>query len=134
MSSQTRFLSRYIGLYELIAALTMCAHKQATVETVTALVHDGPLLFLVGLITVVVGLALVLVHNVWSGGAPTVIVTLIGWLALIKGSLILLLPPDTAVDFFLGQLRYRQLFYGYAAIVLVLGIYLTAAGFRRASP
>ena len=34
---------------------------------------------------------------------------------------------------FLGQLHYRELFYVYAAISLVLGVYLTYGGFKSRS-
>ena len=34
---------------------------------------------------------------------------------------------------FLGQLHYRQLFYLYTAISLVLGVYLTYGGFKSRS-
>ena len=72
---------------------------------------------------------MILGHNVWSGGALPVIVTLIGWLALIKGLLLLFLSPEAV----LGGLQYEQLFYMYAAIALILGVYLTYAGFRSTS-
>jgi hypothetical protein len=111
----------------------MVTHKQATVETVTALVHNPPVLFIVGVIALGVGLAMILGHNVWSGGALAVVVTLIGWLALVKGLLFLFLSPDAAVGFFLGGLRYEQLFYLYASISFVLGVYLTYGGFRSTS-
>jgi len=111
----------------------MVTHKRAAVEMVTVLVHNSPLLFIVGLITLVAGLAMILGHNVWSGGALPVIVTLIGWLTLIKSLLFLFLSPEAAVGFFLGGLHYEQLFYLYAAISLVLGVYLTYGGFRSTS-
>ncbi|MGA2711858.1 MAG: hypothetical protein ABSG41_02035 [Bryobacteraceae bacterium] len=103
----------------------MVTHRQAAIETVTALVHNAPLLFLAGVIAVTAGLAMVLGHNVWSGGAVPVIVTLAGWSTLIKGLLFLFLPPEAAPVVFLAGLRYEQLFYVYAAISLLLGIYLT---------
>jgi len=133
MSPRTAFLARLIGLYSILVALSMITHKQATVVMVTALVRNPPGLFIVGVITLGVGLAMVLGHNVWSGGALAVIVTLIGWLALIKGLLFLFLSPDAAVGFFLGGFRYEQLFYLYASISLVLGVYLTYGGFRSTS-
>ena len=67
MSPRTVFLSRLIGLYMILVSLSMAAHKQATVETITALVHNSPLVFLTGIIAVVAGLAIVLGHNAWSG-------------------------------------------------------------------
>jgi hypothetical protein len=80
---------------------------------------------------VVAGLAMVLVHNVWCGGALPIIVTLAGWLTLIKGLLFLFLPADVAVGFFLGGLHYEHLFYLYAAMCFVLGAYLAYGGFKH---
>ena len=133
MSPRTVFLSRLIGLYGILAGLSMVTHRQATVETITALVHNPPVLFLVGAITLGAGLAMILGHNIWSGGVLPVIVTLVGWLTLIKGLLFLFLSPGAAVGFFLGGLHYVQFFYLYAAISLILGAYLTYEGFRSTS-
>jgi len=91
------------------------------------------MVFIVGVIALVAGLAMILAHNVWSGGALPVIVTLIGWLALIKGLLLLFLSLKALGGFFLGGLQYEQLFYMYAAIALILGVYLTYGGFRSTS-
>ncbi len=130
MSPRTVFLSRLIGLYMILVSLSMAAHKQATVETITALVHNSPLVFLTGIIAVVAGLAIVLGHNAWSGGALPVTVTLVGWVTLVKGALLLILSPEAESRFFLEGLHYVQLFYVYAAIALLLGVYLTYSGIR----
>jgi vacuolar-type H+-ATPase subunit I/STV1 len=103
------------------------------VEAATALLHNPPALFIIGLITLLVGLAMILVHNIWSGGALPVTITILGWLTLIKGLLFLFLSPDAAMGFFLGGLHYGQLFYLYATICLILGVYLTYGGFRSTS-
>jgi hypothetical protein len=60
----------------------MAIHKQATVETMNALVQNPPVLFVAGLLGTIEGLAIVLTHKVWSGGALPVVVTLTGWQAL----------------------------------------------------
>jgi len=133
MSPRTVFLSRLIGLYMILVSVSMAAHKQATVETVTALVHNSPLVFVTGITAVVAGLAIILGHNVWSGGALPVIVTLVGWVTLIKGALLLILSPEAESGFFLAGLHYEQLFYVYLAIDLLLGVYLTYAGFRSSA-
>jgi hypothetical protein len=130
MSSRTIFLARLLGLYCIVVALFMCTHKQATVDIVTALVHSQAQLFFVGLIGVSAGLAMVLGHNLWSGGVLPVIVTLTGWLSLIKGLTLLFLTPDAASVFFLEGLHYDQFFYGYAAFTLLLGVALVAMTLR----
>lgn len=133
MSPLTFFLSRLLGLYYLLAALSMFLHKQTYLETVTALIHNSPVMLVVGIFTVIAGLAMVLAHNRWSGGGLAVVVTLIGWITLVKGVLFLLLPPEMEAEFFLTRLHYVQLYYFYAAISVVLGVYLTYGGFKSAS-
>jgi hypothetical protein len=109
----------------------MVAHRQATVEAMTALLHNPSLVFVVSVMAVAAGLAMVLGHNIWSGGGLPVTVTVIGWLSLIKGVLLLFLSPEAASGAFLAGLHYEQLFVLYAAITLALGIYLTYAGFAQ---
>ena len=125
MSLRTLFLSRLIGLYCVLVALSMMTRRQATLESVTTLLHSPSMMFVLGAITLAAGLAMVLAHNIWSGGALTVIVTLVGWITLIKSLLFLFLPPEMEAGFFLGKLHYQQLFYLYCAFSLLLGIYLT---------
>jgi len=131
MSVRTRFLSRLIGLYLVIVAVAMGANKQSTVAMVTELIHSPSLLFMVGLLVLVAGLALVLDHNVWSGDSATIVVTLVGWLAAAKGALFLLMSPETAATIYLGAFRYEQLFYLYVGISLALGAFLALRGFAH---
>ena len=124
MPRRTIYLGRLIGLYCIFIAVAMMSHKQAAVMTMTALIHDAPVLFVVSVLAMVAGLAIILAHNTWSGGALPIVVTLVGWISLIKGLIFLLLPPETSVAYF-EALRYGQFFYVYMSITLVLGIFLT---------
>ncbi|MFZ1142773.1 MAG: hypothetical protein WAN76_26640 [Candidatus Sulfotelmatobacter sp.] len=133
MSSRTIFLSKLIGLYCILIGLSMMTRRQATVETVTALLQNPMMTLIVGVITLAAGLAMVLAHNIWTGGALVVVVTVVGWIALIKSLFFLFLSPEMEAGLFLGQLHYRQLFYLYTAISLVLGAYLTYSGFTSRS-
>jgi hypothetical protein len=107
----------------------MFAHAQATLDVMKAIIGNPPLLFISGLAAVTAGLAIVLAHNVWSGGALPIIVTLFGWVSLIKGTLSLILSPETESQVFIVGLRYDQYPKVYAAFALLLGAYLTYAGF-----
>ena len=133
MLARTLFLSRLIGLYCLLVGLSMMSHKQLTVEGVTVLLQNPSLMLLLGFITLGASLAMVLAHNLWWSGTLAVIVTLIGWLALIKSLLFLFLDPATEAKFFLERLHYQQFFYDYAAVSIALGIYLTYAGFTSSA-
>jgi hypothetical protein len=133
MSPRTLFLSRLIGLYCILVALSMITRRQATVESITALLHDPAMILVLGAITLAAGLAMVLAHNIWSGGALVVVVTVVGWITLIKSLLFLFFSPEMEAGFLLGQLHYQELFYVYGAVSFVLGVYLTYGGFRSRS-
>jgi hypothetical protein len=128
MDRLTIYLGRLIGLFLLIAALSMLLDRDSIIEMVTALIDDRALLLIVGLIALGVGLALVLGHNVWSAGLFPLVVTLFGWSQLLRGLLLLLLPAETQIAFF-QLMRFEDYFYIYAGIPLVIGAYLTYAGF-----
>jgi len=130
MSARTAFLSKLIGIYCMLIGIAMGINKQTAIQTVIMLVHDAALLFVFGLIVVAAGLAIILTHNVWSGGAVPVIVTLIGWASLLKGLAFLLLPPPAAVGIVVWGPAYEHFFYLDVALAFVLGVYLTYSGFK----
>jgi len=129
MLPRTIFLSKLLGLYSVLVGLAMLAHRQASIETIKALVHNAPVMYVAGVMALAAGLAMVLGHNVWHGGVLPVVVTLVGWLSLIKGLLILFLSAQLAGGCLLGG-HYELHFYLNAAIAIILGAYLTYAGFR----
>ena len=127
----TEFLAKLIGLYCLLVALSMMVQKDAMVTTVSALFQDRPALILAGVIGLGVGLAMVLGHNVWSGGALPVVITVVGWLSVLKGLVLLSFPPGAEQAYFTA-LHYQQFFYAYTGFTLLLGAYLTYGGFSSA--
>ena len=84
MSPFTIYLAKLLGLYCIIVALAMSANKQQALKTVNEWVRSPPLMMLTSVITIALGLALVIGHNVWRGGALPITVTIVGWLTLIK--------------------------------------------------
>ncbi|MFZ0212904.1 MAG: hypothetical protein WBE20_12910 [Candidatus Acidiferrales bacterium] len=126
----TAFLSKLIGLFTLVVAASIATHKAETLATVAALTQSQPLLLVLGFLSLAAGLAMVLAHNVWRGGLLPVIVTLAGWIFLLRGVVVLLLPhKDVAA--LLEAAHYEAFFYEYIVIALAIGLYMTIAGFRR---
>ena len=110
MPARTLFLSRLIGLYCLLIGLTMTSHRQLTLEAVAALFQNPSLTLLLGLTTLGASLGIVLSHNLWWSGRLALMITLIGWLALIKSLLFLFLNPTMESRFLLELLHYQQFF------------------------
>ncbi len=125
MPRLTIYLARLIGLFSVFIVVALLLRGGAIVQGAIA---DKPLMFTYALISVALGLAMVLGHNEWSGGALPVVVTLVGWLILVKGLLLLFLPPEALAQIF-ERMHYAEHFYVYVAPSLVIGLYLTWAGF-----
>jgi len=128
MSPLTIFLAKFLGLYCVIVALAMMTRKQSAVATMKALVTNPRLLLFVEVLGLAGGLAMVIGHNIWVGGGLPMVVTLVGWLMLIRGVGLLALSPDKVIKV-VEALRYEERFYLYMGVTLVLGLYLTYAGF-----
>jgi len=128
MSPLTIFLAKLLGLYCVIVALAMSANKKGVIDTVRALLQSPPIVLLTSIITLAIGLALVIGHNVWSGGALPVTLTVVGWITLVKGLAFLSFPPERMKKLY-EALQYERLFFLYMAVTLVLGLYLTIAAF-----
>lgn len=125
MSRLTVFLARFVGLFTLLLLAGLLIRGSATID---AAVADQPVMLVYAIISLATGLAMILGHNVWSGGVLPVVVTLVGWLILVKGLLLLALSPEAMTGLF-GRTHYGEHMYFYFAPALVIGIYLTWAGF-----
>jgi hypothetical protein len=124
----THFLARLIGLYCIIMALAMLVRKPAIMELVTGMIQDRPLLFVVQIFGLVAGLAMVLAHSLWFSGLLALVVTLIGWLTLIRNVVWLFLPAET-LPRLMTTIRFEQNFMVFGTVTLVTGVYLTVSGF-----
>jgi hypothetical protein len=130
MSRLTVFLARFIGLFTVLLISILLVRGSAIVVTS---VSDGPLMFMYAIISLAIGLAIILGHNVWSGGVLPVTVTLVGWLILAKGLLLLFLRPEALMGR-LEQMQYGEHFNLYLMPALVIGLYLTWSGFTAPTP
>jgi vacuolar-type H+-ATPase subunit I/STV1 len=100
------------------------------VYSVTSLFNSPAVMLLTGIIGVAVGLAMILAHNIWKGGALSVMVTIVGWLSLIKGLMMLLLPPGVEAEIILSWVRCPLCFYLCMTPSFLIGVYLTYEGFK----
>jgi hypothetical protein len=130
MPRSTTFLAKLVGSYLIVYAVMMVVNRPLLDTALTALLHDASQVFIWGSILAISGIAYVLAHNHWSGGFLTVAVTVIGWLTLFKGVMLLYLPLSWA-SAYLGF--YDSAYYVYAAIALVIGGWLAYQGWASSS-
>jgi len=130
MSTLTIYLARLIGLSAVLLAAALLVRGNALIM---ATVADGPVMLVYAIFSLAAGLAIILGHNVWSGGTLPVIVTLVGWLILVKGLVLLLVTPET-LALLLERMQYAEHYSFYIVPALIIGLYLTYAGFAAPSP
>ena len=128
MFTTTVFLGKLLGLYLIAISITMFVNKRRTLATLDEMVRSGPGMLFSGMVATAAGLAIVLGHNVWSGGVLAVVVTLFGWAALLKGVSLLLIPPEQMAAVYKG-LGFERLFYVWMGVVLAIGLLITLDAF-----
>ena len=132
MKPLTVYLGRLLGLFTLITSFWLLTERQNTLSTIPALLGDRPAMVIFAIIALAGGLAIVLAHNIWSGGVLPILVTLIGWVMLIRGVLFLFLPPEATLRI-LAAMQFERFFYIYLAIPFVLGLSLSYLAFTAHS-
>ena len=85
MSPLTIFLGRFFGLSCLVMCAALFARPKESPKAIESMKESPGLVLVTGILTMVGGVAAVDGHNVRSGGALPVAVTLLGWVTLIKG-------------------------------------------------
>src|SRR5215468_12034582 len=85
MSPLTRYLSRLLGVFLLVTAVSEWTQPGLLTVVAPAMVDQPGLLWVSGMLTFVGGLAIVLGHNVWGDPAAAVV-----WMMTIKGAGLLL--------------------------------------------
>jgi hypothetical protein len=126
----TTFIARLVGIYVTVISVVLMAGKGSSVEMMSSMVRNSELLFVLGILGMTAGIAIILVHNVWSSGALPLMVTLVGWTAAIKGITLMGLSVIGRGSAILGALQYARFFYLYMGFAALLGLYLAISGFR----
>jgi hypothetical protein len=125
----TKLWARILGLWTLLAVVGMVANRQNTINVVSGFFASDALMWTVGVFTTLVGVVMVVTHNRWSGSALAVVVTIYGWMVLVKGLTFVWLPGSTGRAFY-SSLQFDRYFYFYFVVSLAIGAYLTYGGFK----
>ena len=110
------FLARLIGPVCLVIGVALLLNGAAYRALAQEFLDSPALIFLSGLLTMPAGLAIVLHHNIWAADWR-VLITILGWLAIIGGAVRLLAPQRAAA---VG----RTIFANPATMHTSTGIYL----------
>lgn len=119
-------LAKIIGPIYLIIAVGMLLNQEHYRAVAKEFVESPALYYVSATLALILGMLIVRFHNVWSGW-PTVI-TLLGWAAIVKG-IARTLIPNQATQWITKLVASPNTIAGTAVVALVLGAFLTAAGY-----
>lgn len=77
------FLAQFWGLSFLILGVLFLVRREVILGYMKSVVSEPGIILIAGYVSLSLGIASILVHNVWSLDASG-IVTLIGWISLVK--------------------------------------------------
>lgn len=115
------FLARAIGLWMVVMSVVLFKNEKDIRTMASELMGEKTHLFLSGLLALVIGILIIVGHNVWVFGWP-VIITLFGWASFIKG-ISFLSFPDSAQEFSKWYLQKVNLKIA-AALYFAVGLFL----------
>ncbi|PIP86445.1 hypothetical protein COV42_00930 [Candidatus Campbellbacteria bacterium CG11_big_fil_rev_8_21_14_0_20_44_21] len=119
-------LAKILGLFYLI--LGVIVFKKTEIRKISEeLSKNEALRFVFGLIILLIGIIIVAIHNVWSGDWR-VLITLLGWLSLVKGFSSLWMDEATYKKWILKWDSKSMVTAG-GAVSMVIGLYLSYIGF-----
>jgi hypothetical protein len=122
------FLARLIGPVMTLVGISLLMNETAFRKMAMEFLRSPALIFFSGMILMPAGLAVVLSHNVWVLNWP-VIITLLGWIAVISGAL-RVFAPDRALKIGKKAIASKEITTVSAAFWLVIGAVLCYFGFR----
>lgn len=120
------FVAQVTAVIYLAVGVGMFFNKKYYAKLLEGFAKDMSSLYLGGFVALVVGFALVTFHNDWVKSWE-VLVTIIGWLALIKGVMLLAFPATVARTI-KTWFKPKHLS-AYSAVIIVLGVVFGYFGF-----
>jgi hypothetical protein len=120
-------LAKILGLYFLSIGLAFLINPDRLRKIYPQILKDQGFLLLGGVIALLIGAAIVSVHNIWVLGWP-VIITILGWWSLVKGFSILTYPNFLNLFSFIenrSDMFYRLI----SSLYIIFGLFLLYKGF-----
>ena len=87
----TIFLAKFWAIYFIVMAIAVLINPKRLKAIVESIFKSDSEMWIAGVFTFLLGIGLVLTHNVWDTTLE-IVVSVIGWLTLVKGIMYVTLP------------------------------------------
>jgi len=124
----SKFIAGLLGTLFLAAGLALLVNRALFADMLAVAGHEPLLVMLAGFLSLIAGVAIIQVHNVWKDWP--VLISLVGWLAILTGVVRIIFPIQMA-----GLAAVFTAIPGVvpviAVVLLVLGAFLTWKAYSR---
>jgi vacuolar-type H+-ATPase subunit I/STV1 len=127
MAEMTVILAQILGGYMLVAGAAILIDRTLVNRLLISLQDNLAAIFIMGLIALLMGLTIAALHTRWDNPLA-IIVTIIGWLAILEGALILCLQTRF-IAVFTPWFTKTTVSLVWGAVAVVLGLVLLAGSF-----
>jgi hypothetical protein len=121
---RSKAIAGFIGPTPVALAAGMLLNLGSFPTMAEQISQDPALILVSGVLLFVAALAIVRIHKLWTSGWP-VLVTIIGWLAVLGGLARILFPTRLAALAVAGLGQHSGLIATAAVVLLVLGVFLS---------
>lgn len=131
MNSATRIFARVIGPYFVVVPITAAVRAPDMQKLLTDVEAHPVWPWFGGALTLLLGLIVIAAHPYWNN-PPAVIVSVLGWLMVVRGVLLLAFPAAlmSAANAVIGTGAVWRITY---LVLALVGLYLTVIGWRPVS-
>lgn len=119
------FLAKFWGWYLLIFFFIL-SYNPIRIRQIFEDLKDQKFVILVSFIAIIIGLVNILFHNIWKPDWR-ILITLLGWLALILGLLLFTLPIRSSNWLEIVNVKLVQVVY---TLLFLLGVFLLNIGYQ----
>ncbi len=112
-------IAEALGMFFVVMGAAMVVNGKEAAAVIEEAAQNKGFLWMWGLCALVIGSVIVALNNLWTSGLPLV-VTMLGWLAFLKGTFILVFPASAS--------RWCRRF-AHGSLVMFAGVVALVIGF-----
>ncbi|MBU1018293.1 hypothetical protein KKA33_04680 [Patescibacteria group bacterium] len=120
------FIAKLFAVIYLMVGLGMLLSPSYYQKAMTDMMKNPVVFYLGGIMAVMAGFLIVTYHNIWES-SWVVVITVFGWLGLLKGFMFLVFPGH--VTFWQKMFKKKGHMMIYSLVVLALGLFFGYYGF-----
>lgn len=124
MENTSLFLAKFWGWYLIIFFFILSFNPKRILQIIKDL-EDQKFTILISFLSIIIGLLNILYHNIWKSDYR-LIITLIGWFALLHGLALFVFPKNTISWINYMNIKFVQVLY---ILLFFIGIYLLNIGY-----